>query len=244
MRILATTSYKGTNYSGWQRQPNVISIQEVIERELSKFFNREITIYGAGRTDAGVHAYGQRFHFDVEVDELDLDRLLYSLNKMLPDDIKIVDVEEVDSDFHARYSSKGKIYAYSVLFMAKEPFFYDTAYLYPKGLDLELFKDALDKFVGVHNFKNFTSKEEDEENFVREIYSINVEGNESMAYIILHGSGFMRYMIRFIIGYAIDVANGKYPLESIDELLSDDSERHIVSSKAPASGLTLINVEY
>ena len=163
---------------------------------------------------------------------------------MLPDDIKIVDVEEVDSDFHARYSSKGKIYAYSVLFMAKEPFFYDTAYLYPKGLDLELFKDALDKFVGVHNFKNFTSKEEDEENFVREIYSIDVEGNESMAYIILHGSGFMRYMIRFIIGYAIDVANGKYPLASIDELLSEDSKRHIVSSKAPASGLTLINVEY
>ena len=98
--------------------------------------------------------------------------------------------------------------------------------------------------MGKHNFKNFTSKEEDKDNFVREIYSINVEANESMAYVILHGDGFMRYMIRFIIGYAIDVANGKYPLDSIDELLDESSERHIVSSKAPASGLTLINVEY
>ena len=244
MRILATTSYKGTNYSGWQKQPNVISVQEVIEKELLKFFNREITIYGAGRTDAGVHAYGQRFHFDVEVNELDLDRLLYSLNKMLPDDIKIIDVEEVDSDFHARYSAKGKIYSYTILFTNKEPFFFDTTYLYPKDIDIDLFKSALDKFVGIHNFKNFTSKEEDEENFVREIYSINVEHNDSMAYIILQGNGFMRYMIRYIIGYAIDVASKKYPLESIDDLLAEDSERHIVSSKAPASGLTLMSVIY
>ena len=244
MRILASVSYKGTNYSGWQKQPNVISVQEVIEKELSKFFNREITIFGAGRTDAGVHAYGQRFHFDVDVDELDLDRLLYSLNKMLPDDIKINDIEEVDSDFHARYSAKGKLYSYSILLSAKEPFFYDTTYLYPKDIDVELLKEALDKFVGVHNYKNFTSKEEDEDNFVREIFSITVEANESMVYILFHGNGFMRYMIRFIVGYAIDVANGKYKLETIDELLDENSPRQIVSSKAPSNGLTLISVVY
>ena len=91
MRILALTKYKGTQYAGWQRQPNALSIQQVIEEQLSKYFNREITIYGAGRTDAGVHALGQRFHFDVDVDELDIDRLIYSLNKMLPDDISIED---------------------------------------------------------------------------------------------------------------------------------------------------------
>ena len=96
MRILSVVSYKGTNYAGWQKQPNALGIQEVIEKELSKFFNTEITIYGAGRTDAGVHAYGQTFHFDVDIDELDIDRLIYSMNKMLPDDIKIIDMEEVD----------------------------------------------------------------------------------------------------------------------------------------------------
>ena len=244
MRILGTVSYRGTNYAGWQRQPNVLSIQELIETNLSKFFNREVTIYGAGRTDAGVHAFGQRFHFDVDVDELDIDRLLYSLNKMLPDDIKIVDLEEVDESFHARYSAKAKCYAYSILLTAKEPFFYDTAYLFPKELDTQLFKEALHKFEGPHNFKNFTSKEEDEKGFIRNIYSIDVECGEKVIYVVLRGSGFMRYMIRYIIGYALDVATDKYDLESIDELLDEKSERQIVSSKAPACGLTLVNVEY
>lgn len=244
MRILGTTSYKGTNYAGWQRQPNVLSIQEVIETNLSKYFNREVTIYGAGRTDAGVHAYGQRFHFDIDVDVLDIDRLLYSLNKMLPDDIKIIDLEEVEDSFHARFSATGKCYAYSILLTAKEPFFYDTAYLFPKELDVELFTEALRKFEGIHNFKNFTSKEEDEKGFIRNIYSIDVQSNESVIYVILRGSGFMRYMIRYIIGYALDVATNKYTLESIDDLLDDNSERQVVSSKAPANGLALVNVEY
>ena len=102
MRLLARVKYKGTRYAGWQRQPNVLSVQEVIETELSKYFNTSIVIYGAGRTDAGVHAFGQRFHFDLDVDELDIDRLLYSLNRMLPDDIQVDDIEEVDEDFHAR----------------------------------------------------------------------------------------------------------------------------------------------
>lgn len=244
MRILGTVSYKGTNYAGWQKQPNVISVQQEIESQLSRFFNQEINIYGAGRTDAGVHAFGQRFHFDIDTDVLDIDRLLYSINRMLPDDIKIIDFEEVDDDFHARYSAVSKTYAYSIILSAKEPFFYDTAYLYPKPLDVELLKEALNKFIGSHNFKNFTSKEEDEQGFVRNIFSIEVESNESAVYILFNGNGFMRYMIRFIVGCALDVANGKYSLDLIDDLLDENSDRHIISSKAPACGLTLINVEY
>ena len=244
MRILALTKYRGTNYAGWQRQPNALSIQEVIEKELSKYFNREITIYGAGRTDAGVHALGQRFHFDIDVDELDIDRLIYSLNKMLPDDISIEDMEEVEPDFHARLSAKSKIYNYLISFESKSPFFYDTCYLCPKKFDVPTFKEALKRFVGKHNFKNFTSKEEDKDNFVREIYSIDVVGEEEFLSITFRGTGFMRYMIRFIIGYAMDVAYGKYDIESIDELLDDSSERHIIASKAPSRGLLLVAVEY
>ena len=244
MRLFAITSYKGTRYAGWQRQPNALSVQEVIETELSKFFNREITIYGAGRTDAGVSALAQTFHFDVDIDELNIDKLIYSLNKMLPDDIEIITIEEVDNDFHARYSATGKIYAYTIEFKAKDPFQYDRVYLYPKGFDKDLFEDALNKFVGVHNFKNFTSKEEDQDNFVREIYSITPGMDELSAVVVFHGSGFMRYMIRYIIGYCIDVASGKYDLETIDELLDENSERHIVSSKAPAIGLELVAVQY
>ena len=244
MRILAVVSYKGTNYAGWQRQPNVLSVQEVIERELSQYFNREITIYGAGRTDAGVHAYGQTFHFDIDTDELDIDRLIYSINRMLPEDIKIIDMEEVDDSFHARYNAKGKVYSYSIVLEAKDPFWYDKVYLFPKSLDIDMFKDALSRFVGKHNFKNFTSKEEDQDNFEREIFSIDVEAEGPIVNVLLYGNGFMRYMIRFIIGYALDVACDKYNIDNIDELLDENSERTIVSSKAPACGLALVNVEY
>ena len=244
MRLLAKVKYKGTRYAGWQRQPNVLSIQEVIETELSKYFNREITIYGAGRTDAGVHAFGQRFHFDVDVTDLVIDKLLYSINRMLPDDIQIDDIEQVEDDFHARYDAKAKVYNYLISFESKSPFFYETCYLYPKGFDFEKFKEALNHFVGKHNFKNFTSKEEDQDGFVRDIYFIDALKDNELVSVTLKGNGFMRYMIRFIVGYAIDVAIGKYDIESIDDLLDDNSERHIVSSKAPAQGLILVNVEY
>ena len=244
MRILAVVSYKGTNYQGWAKQPNGITIQETIETELSKIFNRQISIYGAGRTDAGVHALGQTFHFDLTEDMVDLDRLIYSLNSMLPDDIKIEDMEEVEEDFHARFSATGKVYNYSILLTAKDVFFHDVMYLYPYTFDEQLFKDALTHFIGVHNFKNFTSKEEDAEGFFRNIFDIETNISGEFVNVTLHGSGFMRYMIRFIIGCALEVAKGKMTLEQIDELLDENSERNIVSCKAPANGLTLVRVEY
>ncbi len=244
MRIFAKVQYKGTKYFGWQRQPYLVTVQETIENELSKYFNTPITIYGAGRTDAGVHANGQTFHFDVDVDNIDLDRLIYSLNRMLPEDICIDDMEQVDENFHARFSAVGKVYNYLISFESKNPFFYETCYLYPKGFDYSIFEEALKKFEGKHNFKNFTSKEEDQDNFVREIFSIESIKDGTFVGVTFKGNGFMRYMIRFIVGYCIDVANGKYPLESIDELLEENSERHIVSSKAPACGLVLLGVIY
>lgn len=244
MRIFAIVSYHGRNYAGWQKQPNALTVQEVIEKELSKYFNREVTIYGAGRTDAGVSAIAQTFHFDIDVDELNIDKLIYSLNKMLPDDIEIVSMEEVEADFHARFSAKGKIYAYTIEFKGKDPFWFERVYLFPKPFDHELFKEALEKFVGVHNFKNFTSKEEDQDNFIREIYSITPSVDEQTAVVVFHGNGFMRYMIRFIIGYALAIACNKYDISTIDDLLDDNSDRHIVSEKAPATGLELVAVEY
>ena len=244
MRILAIVSYKGTNYYGWQKQPNQITVQETIETVLSTYFNEMISIVGSGRTDAGVHAIGQRFHFDVSKESLDFEKTMYSLNRMLPNDIKIVDLERVDSDFHARYNAKTKTYIYSLETVSKDVFFNDMHYVYPYPFDEEVFSDALTHFIGVHNFKNFTSKEEDEDNFVREIKSIVVENADNLYHIKLKGTGFMRYMIRFIIGAALDVMNGKYSVEDIDNALKDDAPRKIFSSKAPACGLFLYEVEY
>ncbi len=244
MRLLAVVSYKGTNYFGWQRQPNVITIQQVIEEKISQYFNREIIIYGAGRTDAGVHALGQRFHFDIDLDEIDLDRFLYSINQMLPPDIKIEDIEEVESSFHARYSAKGKVYLYSILEDSKDPFLYDTVFLHPEHIDVDRLEEALHKFIGKHNFKNFTSKEEDEDNFVREIYDIQVRSERGYINISFNGDGFMRYMIRFIVGTCLRVVDKDEPLELIDNLLDENSERNITSFKAPSHGLTLLEVQY
>lgn len=244
MRILATVSYCGTNYQGWQKQPNGDSVQETIENTLSRYFSREIKIYGSGRTDAGVHAVGQTFHFDIDDIQCDLDKMKYSFNCMLPEDIKIESLTLVNNDFHARFSATGKVYRYRIILDGKDVFNYKTAMLCPYPLKWDEFEKTLTHFVGKHDFKNFTSKEEDDDQFIREIFSIECKWvNKKELEVYLCGNGFMRYMIRFIIGSALDVARGKIAIEEIDNLLQT-SERHIISSKAPSEGLTLMKVIY
>ena len=244
MKVLGICSYKGTNYYGWQKQVGFISVQEKIEECLSKVYDSPINIQGSGRTDAGVHALKQYFHF-VSEKEKDLKQLAYALNKMLPDDIKIISFTKVDDDFHARYSAKRKIYEYRILLTNKDPLSYDLAYIYPMELNIELFKEALNRFVGTHNYQDFTSKEEDEANFVRTIYSIDLIKENDLLRVVFNGNGFMRYQIRNMIGSAINVANGKESLSFIDNHLKEDkTKREIIAYKAPASGLYLVDVIY
>lgn len=243
MRILGICSYKGTNYYGWQKQVGYVSVQSTIEEALSKVYDGEINIIGSGRTDAGVHALKQYFHFDTEK-EKDLNQLAYSLNKMLPADIMIISFEKVADDFHARYSAKKKIYEYCIALTNKNPFLYERAYVYPMSFDLDLFKEALNKFVGKHNYQDFTSKEEDEDNFVREIYSIDINKNDNVVEVRFIGNGFMRYQIRNMIGASISVASKKEELSFIDYHLKEGKEREIISYKAPAAGLYLVDVLY
>ena len=243
MRILGVCSYKGTNYYGWQKQVGFVSVQSTIEEVLSKVYDSPINITGSGRTDAGVHAFKQYFHFDTEK-EKDLKQLAYALNKMLPEDIKILSFEVVDDDFHSRYSAKRKIYEYRILLKNKDPFNNDKAYIYPMDLDVELLKNAMNRFVGEHCYQDFTSKEEDENGFVRTIYSIDVKQDSDLIRIIFEGNGFMRYQIRNMIGAAINVANKKEDLDFIDYHLKDGKPREIISYKAPANGLSLVDVLY
>ena len=243
MKVLGICSYKGTNYYGWQKQVGFVSVQSTIEEVLSKVYDTPITIYGSGRTDAGVHAIAQSFHY-VSDKEKDLKQLAYALNKMLPEDIKIISLEKVDDDFHARYSAKQKVYEYRIALNNKDPFQNDLAYVYPMQFDVNLFEQALQKFVGKHNFQDFSSKEEDENGFVREIYEIKVTQNQEFVITRFTGNGFMRYQIRNMIGTAINIANGKENLSFIDYHLKQDKIREIVSYKAPASGLYLIKVVY
>ena len=243
MRVLGVCSYKGTSYYGWQKQVGFVSVQSTIEEVLSKVYDSPITITGSGRTDAGVHALRQYFHFDTEK-EKDLKQLAYALNKMLPEDIKIISFEKVADDFHARYNAKRKIYEYRIVLKNKDPFQDQLAFVYPMEFDFDLFKSALDKFVGKHNYQDFTSKEEDEGGFVREIYKIKVNKEGNNISVRFEGNGFMRYQIRNMIGAAISVANKKEDISFIDYHLKDDKNREIISYKAPANGLYLVDVVY
>ena len=243
MKILGICSYKGTNYYGWQKQVGFISVQSKIEEVLSQIYDTAITITGSGRTDAGVHAYKQYFHFVTEKDK-DLKQLAYAMNKMLPEDIHILSLEKVADDFHARYSAKRKIYEYDILLKNKEVFNYDLAYLYPMDLDIDLLKKALKLFEGEHNYQDFTSKEEDEGNFIRTIYSIEVEQDKDLIKIRFEGNGFMRYQIRNMVGSAIAVANKKEDISFIKYHLDGNKKREIIAYKAPAMGLYLVDVIY
>ena len=241
--LLVTLKFDGTNYHGWQIQQNAPTVQEIVTEAVRIITGKKASVHGCSRTDTGVHANMFCFSFKT-ASSLPCNKIVRALNGNLPFDIAATDCIEVEEDFHARFNATGKVYNYAILLEAKDVFFHDVMYLYPYAFDEELFKDALTHFIGVHNFKNFTSKVEDAEGFVREIFDIETNVNGEFVSVTLHGTGFMRYMIRYIIGCALEVCKGKMTLEEVDELLDDSSERHIVSCKAPANGLTLVRVEY
>ena len=242
MKVLAVVSYKGTNYQGWQRQTNAPSIQEEIEKVLSKILNVETVIYGAGRTDAGVHAKGQTCHFTIDK-EVDLDKLRYSVNCLLPKDIHIISLVEVNDDFHARYSAIGKHYTYTIVVGENNPFDNEFVLTYLKDFDVNAYIKAFEPFNGEHNFQDFTSKEKDEDGFKRTVaISSEVNGNKITIHFV--GNGFMRYMIRFMVGAAIAVMEKRIDIDFIKSHLDNEKQREIIAYKAPGEGLVLEEVLY
>ena len=243
MRVLGVVSYKGTRFQGWQKQPTVITVQGEIEKALSQVLNSEVTIFGSGRTDAGVHAIGQTFTFDMSKD-LDLDKLCFSINRMIDKDIKILSFSKVDDDFHARFSAKSKTYLYKIRLGIKDPFENEFQYIYPFEFDFDLFSKALKQFEGKHCFKDFTSKEEDEDGYVREIYQIVSKKQDNDITVEFTGNGFMRYQIRNMVGAALAVASKNEDLNFISNHLKEEKIREICQYKAPPQGLYLVKVEY
>lgn len=245
MRYLGTLQYKGTNYCGWQSQTvsKIPSIQEEVERVLSKLLNTEIKVYASGRTDAGVHALGQTFHFDT-VKEIDSYKFVHGFNELVNNDIVMMNLEKVSDDFHARFSAQKKTYLYKIEFAkTPNPFNEHLTLQLHSNLDIEKMKEAAEIFEGKHNFQNFTSKEEDEDNFVRFIELISFNINENILEIELTGDGFMRYMVRMIVGNLIQVGLGKLTKEEIERSLNNPV-RKVSSYKAPADGLYLKKVIY
>ena len=245
MRYFAITSYRGTSFCGWQKQSvsKLPSVEVTIEKVISRILNKDTKIYGSGRTDAGVHALGQTFHFDSDKD-LDVSKFAHSCNELLIEDIRILSVKKVRDDFHARFNATGKTYIYRIRnAKVSDPFKSDLEYTLGQPLDVEKMVEASKAFVGKHNFQNFTSKEEDDGGFIRDISKIEISHKDDEIIISMTGNGFMRYMVRIIVGNLIQVGLGKLTKEDIMKIL-EDPVRKPSSYKAPGYGLYLKEVFY
>lgn len=242
MRYKITFSYCGKNFFGYAKQIKEKTIQGEIERVFAIIFQKEVTIYSSGRTDKGVHAVNQVAHFDIDNEIKDLKKFLISFNKLVDGDIYLKNIEKVDYSFHARFSAISKTYLYVINFSNYDVLMKDFE-IFDKDINVEKIKSSSNLFVGKHCFKNFCSKEEDENAFIRTINDIKVENLNGRILIYLTGDGFMRYEVRKIVGTLIEFSKGKIDENFINSKLNSSS-REIVSFQAPSKALYLYNIGY
>ncbi|MGD2295232.1 MAG: tRNA pseudouridine(38-40) synthase TruA [Candidatus Aminicenantes bacterium] len=234
-------SYDGTDYSGWQRQPDKKTIQGFLEESLAKITSKHIPIIGAGRTDAGVHAWGQVAHFKARV-KLGEGELIQAFNGLLPKDIRVTSLRKVSSDFHARKSARSKVYQYRIVNSPViSPFMIRYALHWPSVLDLHQMKEAAALFVREADFTPFSSNR-----FlhpVRTVTRSEIKWKGREIFYTVEANGFLRYMVRGIVGTLLEVGKGKVPPDKIEELFQQ-KQRTLSSPTAPALGLCLLKVNY
>lgn len=242
-RVKLEIAYDGTNYCGWQIQPNGITIEDVLNRKLTELLREEIIVIGASRTDSGVHALGNVAVFDTNT-QIPAEKISFALNQRLPEDITIQSSCEVSSDFHPRFCDSVKTYEYQIL---NRRFDIPTLRLYSHfvymPLELEAMQKAAKYIVGEHDFKSFCSTRSQVTDTVRTIYSLDVIKEGELIKIRVSGSGFLYNMVRIIVGTLIKTGLKVYPPEYVKEIL-EKRDRAAAGPKVPASGLTLINIQY
>lgn len=242
-RIKLTIAYDGTNYCGWQIQPNGITVEEVVNKALKKLTGEEIHVIGASRTDSGVHALGNVAVFDTET-TIPPERISYALNQRLPDDIVVVKSEEVEADFHPRYCDCSKTYEYHILnTRIPIPTKRLTNYFVSYELDIEKMRQAAAYLVGEHDFVSFCNIRTDVEDTVRTITELEIlqEGEEIT--IRISGNGFLYNMVRIIVGTLVRVGRGFYEPEKVKEIL-EAKDRKAAGVTAPPQGLVLVEIRY
>lgn len=242
-RIGLIVAYDGTNYCGWQVQPNGITIQGELNRCLSELLGEEIETIGASRTDAGVHAMGNVAVFDTNT-RIPGEKISYALNQRLPEDIRIQLSEEMPLDFHPRYCDSVKTYEYRILnrrFPVPTERLY--SYFYHYKLDVEKMRAATSYLIGRHDFASFCGSGAQVKSTVRTIRSIEIDRYEDMITIRISGEGFLYNMVRIIAGTLIEIGNGQYPPERMKKIL-DARDREYAGPTAPARGLTLLGIQF
>ena len=242
MRYLITFSYDGSKYGGYQKQLDINTIQSELEEALTKLNNKETSIVASGRTDRGVHAINQKAHFDLDIN-ITPDKLKMALNSLIPNDIYVKDVKEVDSDFHARFNVKSKEYIYKINLGEYNPIEKDYIYQYGKSLDIKAMEEAIKYFIGMHNFKSLVAADDVRDNYDREIISANINVVDDIMTISFVGTGFLRYMVRNMVGLLIEIGEGKRKASDVLTILEKE-DRKASGKTAPACGLYLKNVNY
>lgn len=245
-RYKAIISYDGHDFAGFQRQPHARSVQEEIEKTLTRINRGQaITIHGAGRTDSGVHALGQVIHFDLP-QARDEEKLRFALDTQTPEDIDFISVEAVDEDFHARYRPHSKTYEFLVdLGRPKNPMMRHYATHYPYPLDLSLIEQAIQKLEGTHDFTGFTASGTSVEDKVRTITEARMSFDSGRRFLIFtfSGNGFLYKQIRNMVGTLLKIGNGRMPVEQIDRILAE-KDRHLAGPTAAPNGLYLKEIHY
>jgi tRNA pseudouridine38-40 synthase len=236
--------YDGSRYHGWQRQKNDRSIQEEIEKALQKMTTNRVTVIGSGRTDAGVHAEGQVASFKCDT-RLEPEALLNGLNSLLAEDTVIKVCEQVSSSFHARFDAKSKIYHYKIL-NRPTPAAIGRQYswLIRKSLNQDAMRAAISHIIGRHDFKAFEGTGSARQHTTRQVYSAElIEQQSGLLVFHIEADGFLRYMVRNIVGTLVDVGMQKLTSDDFKSIL-DSKDRSQASATAPAHGLTLVKVIY
>lgn len=241
MRYKAIVSYDGTNYAGWQSQKQLPSIQDELNKAISKITNEEIKINGAGRTDAKVHALGQVFHFNTDKVFKDIK---LAINSQLPSDIHIVSIEEVEEEFHSRFSAKWKHYDYLINDGEYSPLLANYASQIKGKLDLKAMEEASQVLLGQHDFTSFNSTKLTEiGDQVRTIYKITVTRENNLVKLSYYGDGFLRYMIRILSETLIQVGLGRITKEDVLKML-EAKDKTACHYNGDPQGLYLVEVGY
>ena len=242
-RVKLTVAYDGTNYCGWQVQPNGITIESELNKHLSELLKEEIHVIGASRTDAGVHAKGNVAVFDTSA-RMPAEKISYALNTRLPEDIRIQESCEVAADFHPRFRKTVKTYEYKICNRRfPDPCTRLYSLFYYWDLDTEKMRQAAQYLVGTHDFTSFCTNKPEVTDRVRTIYSLDVLQDGEMITIRVCGNGFLYNMVRIITGTLLRVGSGMIKPEEIPEIL-DAKDRSRAGETARPHGLTLVKIEY
>ena len=241
MRFFIKFSYKGTNYHGWQIQPNAISVQEVLNNALSTIFNTKIDCMGAGRTDTGVHAKEMYAHFDTEI-IFDIENSIHRLNSFLPKDIVIFEIINVHVTAHARFDAKKRTYEYHINTF-KNAFSTDLSWYYHQNLDIELMNKAAVHLLQYTDFQSFSKVNTDVNTFECKIYSAVWTKKDKQLIFTISADRFLRNMVRAIVGTLLNVGLERLSIEDFITII-ESKNRNNAGFSVPAQGLYLTKIEY